>query len=178
MKLILSLFAIMLNQNPETYVFDFSKGNLMGQNWYVLNDDVMGGVSTSSLDYNMDGYATFSGKVSLENNGGFASVRCATGIVKVQPKGKVILQLRGDGKRYQFRLRANKEDWYSYITYFETTGDWQEVEIDLAEMYPSFRGRKLDMGNFSEDRFEEISYLIANYKQESFQLDIKSMHLK
>lgn len=113
MNLMLYLFLMIVNQNAEAYVFDFSKGNLVDQNWYVLNDDVMGGVSISSLDYNKDGYATFSGKVSLENNGGFASVRCVTGIVKVQPKGKVILRLKGDGKRYQFRLRANRGDWYS-----------------------------------------------------------------
>lgn len=178
MNLILYLFLMILNQNAKTYVFDFSKGNLVGKNWYVLNDDVMGGVSISNLDYNKDGYATFSGKVLLENNGGFASVRCVTGSVDVQTATKVVLKLRGDGKRYQFRLKSDRSDWYSYITYFETTGDWQEVEIDLAEMYPSFRGRKLDKDNFSADSFEEISFLIANYKEESFQLDIKSMHLK
>ena len=43
--------------------------------WEVVNDDVMGGVSTSQFQLLTNGGAIFSGVVSLENNGGFASVR-------------------------------------------------------------------------------------------------------
>ena len=53
-----------------------------------------------------------------------------------------------------------------------------EIEIELKEMYPSFRGRLLDQPNFSFDSFESISFLIGNNKQENFHLLIDSIYLK
>ena len=73
-----------------------------------------------------------------------------------------------DGKRYQFRVKRSVNDRYSYISYFETTGEWEEISIPLADMYPSFRGRKLDMANYSGDELSEISFLVSNKKAESF----------
>jgi hypothetical protein len=37
-------------------------------------------------------------------------------------------------------------------------GDWQEIEVSLKDMYPSFRGRKLDLPNFSKNHIEEIVF--------------------
>jgi hypothetical protein len=45
-------------------------------------------------------------------------------------------------------------------------------------MYPSFRGRKLDKPNFSEDYIEEIAFLIGNKSEEKFQLLIDKIELK
>jgi hypothetical protein len=43
--------------------------------WRIVNDDVMGGMSQSSFAQTPEGRAIFKGEVSLENYGGFASVR-------------------------------------------------------------------------------------------------------
>ena len=43
--------------------------------WRIVNDGVMGGLSSSDLELTKDRTAIFSGFVSLDNNGGFASVR-------------------------------------------------------------------------------------------------------
>jgi hypothetical protein len=57
----------------ERTLFDFTTAtNVPG--WQVVNDDVMGGVSTGKFDVT-NGVASFRGKLSLENSGGFASVR-------------------------------------------------------------------------------------------------------
>ena len=45
-------------------------------------------------------------------------------------------------------------------------------------MYPSFRGRKLNQANFSNDYIEEIAFLIANKRQENFKLLIDKIELK
>ena len=58
----------------ESILFDFDSEEKSGQ-WYIVNDGVMGGISESEITLNDDGTATFRGDVSLENNGGFASVR-------------------------------------------------------------------------------------------------------
>ena len=45
-------------------IFDFdSDVNL--KNWYIVNDDVMGGVSSSTLSIDNSGHGIFSGEISL-----------------------------------------------------------------------------------------------------------------
>ena len=91
---------------------------------------------------------------------------------------KIIIKLRGDGKKYQFRIKSNSGDYYSYIAPFLTSGEWQEIEIPIKDMYPSFRGRRLDQPNFSNNYIEELTFLIGNKKQEKFKLLIDKIELK
>ena len=51
------------------------KQNIGMENWSIVNDDVMGGISKSNLSMNGENNLIFSGYLSLENNGGFASSR-------------------------------------------------------------------------------------------------------
>lgn len=158
-------------------IFDFTKTSETG-NWLVVNDGVMGGLSKGAFVVNENGTALFSGTVSLENNGGFSSVRCKTG--KIDVKGYTILELhlKGDGKKYQVRIRENSSDYYSYIHTFQTSGEWETVEIPLAEMYPSFRGTTLNLPNYSGKSMVELSFLIGNKKEETFRLELQKAVLK
>ena len=45
-------------------------------------------------------------------------------------------------------------------------------------MYPAFRGRTLDIGNYDSDSIEEIAFLIGNKKAEDFILQIDSITLQ
>ena len=83
-----------------------------------------------------------------------------------------MIRLKGDGKRYQFRTKSNRYERHAYIYYFETTGNWQTIEIPLLKMYPTFRGRRLDIPNYPAEQLEQIAFLIANKKAESFELKI------
>lgn len=140
--------------------------------WRVVDDVVMGGRSQGDFRINSEGFAVFSGAVSLENNGGFSSIRHRFAAKDMQGVSKAILLLKGDGKKYQFRLKSNSYDRHSYIAHFETTGELQEIEIDLADMYPSYRGWKMNMPNYSPGQMEEIAFLISNKKAEQFRLEI------
>lgn len=156
---------------------DFKSGEELAR-WQVINDDVMGGRSQADFVLTELGTAMFEGRVSLENNGGFSSVRCSTGRVELDGQKTLVLHIKGDGKRYQFRIKQNAGDYYSYLAYFNTSGQWETVELPLSNMYPSFRGRKLDMPNFSGDGLEEIAFLIGNKKAESFELLIRKIELQ
>jgi hypothetical protein len=112
----------------------------------------------------------FSGDVSLENNGGFSSVRYQFEKINTTKDSKVIIRLKGDGKEYQFRIKNNRNTYYSYVTNFKTTGDWENIIINLKDLYPSFRGQTINIPNFTGDSFEEIVFLIGNKKNESFAL--------
>ena len=158
-------------------IFDFNKYSNI-KDWRVINDGVMGGLSKGSFDLSSEGHAIFHGHVSTRNNGGFSSVRFSSLDVKASKKSKVILKIKGDGKKYQFRIKNNKENYYSYITTFQTSGDWEEIVIPIKNMFPSFRGRKLNQANFSHNTIEEVAFLIANKKEEDFKLTIDSIDLK
>jgi hypothetical protein len=147
-------------------------------NWHIVDDDVMGGKSRSKFYINRDGNGVFQGSVSLENNGGFSSVRHRVKHGDVLEYSRLAIRARGDGKRYQLRIKSNKNDDYAYIAYFSTSGDWQEIEIPLNEMYPSFRGRKLDKPSFSGKHIGEIGFLIGNQNAEDFKLEVEKIELK
>ena len=164
-------------QHTTQTIFDFNK-SVSINNWFVVNDGVMGGVSSGIFFLNDDGQGVFSGKVSLENNGGFSSLRYAFQKMKVSKDSKVIIRLKGDGKNYQFRVKDKSSNFYSYIYTFQTSGDWEDIKIPLNEMYPSFRGRRLNYPNFSSESIEEITFLIGNKKNEKFELQLDTIILK
>lgn len=172
---LLSIILMAMSTTP-VLIYDFSANdNLNG--WFIVNDDVMGGRSKSTFDISQNQTGIFKGKVSLENNGGFASVHYRFTAKKVGEAKKLRLYVKGDGKKYQARIYASARDYYSYISYFQTNGEWQHIDIPLNEMYPSFRGRKLDMPNFSSANIEEVALLIGNKKAETFQLEINKIEL-
>jgi hypothetical protein len=158
-------------------IFDFQPEASLGD-WFVVNDGVMGGLSLGNLSIDPNGHGVFSGQISLENSGGFSSIRYDCGQTNLDGYHYIVLRVKGDGKRYQFRLKSSLQDFYSYVSYFETTGEWQQIKIPLDAMYAVFRGRRLDLPNFARSSFAEIGILIGNKEAESFELLIDEIHLE
>ena len=152
-------------------LFDFNKESDLS-NWMVVDDVVMGGRSNGDFNINEAGHGVFQGKVSLENNGGFSSVRYNFNQKNVEGLSKMVIRLKGDGKAYQFRVKSSRYDRHSYIYTFQTTGEWEEIEVPLSEMKPGFRGMQLSIPNFPGKVMEEIAFLISNKKAETFILEI------
>jgi len=174
----LFLFSTILFTSMQAQViFDFNKKSDL-QDWIIVNDVVMGGRSSSTFKLDEDGEGVFEGNISLENNGGFSSLRYRFLKRTIKGDTQVKITLRGDGKKYQFRVKSNAGDYYSYIAPFLTSGEWQEIVIPLGDMYPSFRGRRLNQPNFSNDSIEELTFLIGNKKSERFKLLIDKIVLE
>ncbi len=114
--------------------------------WQVVNDNVMGGVSTSQIAAAADG-VRFSGMVRTEYNGGFASARRAVdaGDVAADPHA-FALRVRGDGHRYRLtvyvRAAGGGLQSASYYAEFDTVA---QADVDrtlaLADFRATFRGR-------------------------------------
>jgi hypothetical protein len=175
----IQIMALFVTTHPEestTRLFDFTQDSDI-KNWRIVNDDVMGGISTSSFGLSDSGHGIFMGKVSTDNNGGFASVRYTMKKFKCENLKTIKIRLKGDGKDYQFRIKNKSADYFSYITTFSTSGEWETVEMNLEDFYPSFRGRKLDQPNFNKSSIEQVSILIANKKNETFKLEIDNIEL-
>ncbi len=156
------------------YVFN---ANSNVKDWQVVDDVVMGGQSQGQFYISDDGNGIFQGDVSLKNNGGFSSLRHRLKTTRVEGYSKIVLKIKGDGKRYQFRVKSSAYDRHSYINYFQTDGSWQNITINLSDMYPTFRGMKLNMPNYQGRQLEEIAFLIANKREEYFRLEISEISL-
>jgi len=167
MKLFIITAMVLLMKSQ--LIFDFNH-NANITDWKIVDDVVMGGRSNGQFKIDSDGNGIFSGDVSVENNGGFSSVRYQFEKINTNKESKVIIRLKGDGKEYQFRIKNNRNTYYSYITNFKTSGDWENIIINLKDLYPSFRGQTMNIPNFAGNSLEEIVFLIGNKKNESFTL--------
>ena len=164
------------NFTPQMMIFDFNKNSKVRE-WRNIDDVVMGGVSKSNITINKDGNGVFSGHVSLDNNGGFSSVRHQFSTLNVSDYNKFVIRIKGDGKNYQFRVKSKLNEYHSYKHEFSTNKSWQIIEIPFDELKATFRGRLLDMDSFSNTILEEIGFLISNKKEEYFQLEIDFIKL-
>ncbi len=157
-------------------IFNFEKETDISD-WKIVDDGVMGGKSNGNFSLSEEGNGVFEGKVSLENNGGFSSLRYNFDKKDVNGYKKVVIRLKGDGKRYQFRVKSSKNEKHSYIAHFETNGEWEIITLNLDAMKPTFRGRKLDLPNYEAATLEELAFLIGNKKEQNFKLEIDKIEL-
>lgn len=176
-KFFLLFFTLNLIPNSQMKNFyDFSIQSDI-KKWNIVNDGVMGGISKSSLELTDARHGQFSGHVSLANNGGFASIQLNT-TVKLSNEKFIVVRVKGDGKRYEFRLKGKISQYESYVHQFTTSGEWENIKLEIDQFYPQFRGRKMNSANFNYETIEQISFLIANNKEEDFKLLIDWISLE
>lgn len=163
-----------MTAQDEKMLFDFSDP-AQAVPWMIVNDGVMGGISQSRLQLNADSSATFSGTLSLENNGGFASVRTRPQDYDLEGYAGIAIRVRGDGRTYSFRLRTDHNfDGIAYQAKFETVaGEWQETVLPFTDFQPTFRGRTLrNVAPLNPKDIRQIGFLIADKQPGRFELVI------
>ena len=149
--------------------------NLAAGPWVIVNDGVMGGRSTSSAEASGDGLR-FRGHLSLENNGGFASTRRTVDTVSPDTVA-VRMEVRGDGRRYQLRLRQDQRfDGIAWRSDFVTSEDWTEIELPVSGFEPVFRGRPVpDAGQVRPEAITQLGYMLADGQPGPFTLDVRRL---
>jgi len=155
-------------------IFDFTSPERSGR-WMIVNDGVMGGISNSNFTQSEEATAIFRGNLSLENYGGFASVRTYPELFELSEYEAFRLRVRGDGRTYKLRARtANNFDGPAYETEFETeAGVWTTVDIAFSEMSPTFRGRKLrNVPRLTGSEIRQIGLMIADKQPGAFELEV------
>ena len=174
--LVCACLAITMNADAssEKMIFDFQAAT-NSTKWQVVNDDVMGGVSTSQFQLLTNGGAIFSGVVSLENNGGFASVRSTPVRENLNGTDALVLRVRGDGRRYKFTVRT--EAGFNALNYqaeFTTKrGEWEEHRLTFKDFMPTFRGRVLtDVPPLIPSKITSVGLLISDKKAGPFRLEM------
>jgi monofunctional biosynthetic peptidoglycan transglycosylase len=154
-------------------LFDFSADQGTGK-WTCVNDGVMGGVSQGKHRIR-EGKLILDGNLSLANNGGFASVRSATGRLDLRDSDELLIRVRGDGRTYHVNLRVpNNRMAFSYRASFASkAGEWQEVRIPVNEFRATSFGLVLrNASPVDSQSVNSIGFMIADKKPGPFQLEI------
>ena len=147
--------------------------NIGLDNWNIVNDDVMGGISTSYLSVSDEKNLIFNGNLSLENNGGFASSRL--GLKKNLLKGvkSFTIRIKGDGNSYKLRLSQDNRR-ASYSANFESVNnEWVEINIPIEDFIATWRGYTYtDYPSIQTDRIISLGLQISDKQEGKFKLEI------
>ena len=160
-------------EQPRT-LFDFSKPDA-AQAWQPVNDGVMGGVSDGRFKITDQGTMEFFGTLSLENNGGFASVRSRRSDFGLKPDETLLIRLRGDGREYLLNLYLpSLQIAYSYRAAIPTkAGEWIEVKIPIKDCYATSFGQKVpNAGPVDASKVNSIGFMLSDKKAGPFKLEI------
>lgn len=142
--------------------------------WRAINDAVMDGVSRGGLTVE-DGTGVFSGETSLENNGGFASVRRDPEAFDLARQAGMALRVRGDGRTYQLRLYTDQlPRGAAYRAEFQPTADqWQRITLPWHAFEPMFRGRRLgEVAPLDPARIDQVGLMIVDRQAGPFRLEV------
>ena len=146
--------------------------------WFTLNDDVMGGISKSRASTTEDQSLLFEGRLSLENNGGFASARSRDYDMELGGVDAFMLRVLGDGRSYRFGARTGSR-WGggSWRVSFDTVaGEWTEVLIPVSDLRYSFFGRESSRGRLDPADIRGLSLTISDKNdQQPFRLEVDSI---
>ena len=160
--------------STERVLFDFSQNESLSE-WRSVNDTVMGGISSSRIEQTESGNALFAGTVSLDNNGGFASIRGPSMQESIAGFKGIAVRLRGDGKKYKIGLRTDEmfDGVFHQAGFLSQNGAWQEVKIPFTDFVPTYHGRRLsDDKRIEPEEIKSVSFLIADKQKGPFRLEI------
>ena len=167
------------NGERDRVLFDFDKPDAI-RVWRPVNDGVMGGRSSGKVKVNQYKNLEFYGNLSLENNGGFASVRASDDGLSMQSGDTVVLRVRGDGRTYNFNVYTQRNmGGYSYRQSFATVnGKWVDVELPVDKFVATWRGRSFRNEALNPSAIAGLGILLGDKKPGGFKLEVESIRLK
>lgn len=179
LSMILILFNGLLNEVNMKVLLnaDIMKTD---KKWRVVNDGVMGGISTSGVKVSDEGTVLFSGSVSLENNGGFASLRSQIDDYNFTGYEGLEIRLRGDGKIYGISMKETA--YFTGLFYsltFETKKDeWVVIKLPFKSFYYKYFGREINNSPVIPlDKIKEVSFIISDKQEGIFSAEIDYLRL-
>ncbi len=158
-------------------LIDFYNASAANQ-WLSVNDNVMGGVSEGRFRITNDKTLEFFGNLSLENRGGFASIRTRQADLKLDGYDTIVARVKGDGRTYYFNLRTSSRNAAgSYRAPLKTQKDtWQEVRIPLKDFVYTAYGRPITGAEpLRANKVQSMGFTLADKNAGSFRLEVSSI---
>jgi NADH dehydrogenase [ubiquinone] 1 alpha subcomplex assembly factor 1 len=145
--------------------------------WKSVNYGVMGGVSEGGFKRTDAKTLLFSGTLSLENNGGFASIRTEPRAMDLTGLSALVVKARGDGRTYWIDLRVARQQMASsYRAELPTVkGEWREIRIPLRDFQFQSFGRRLAADPINPATVNSVGFTLADKKAGPFILEIESI---
>lgn len=153
-------------------LFNFKQMDI-AERWSPVDDVVMGGISTSRMTGTQEGTAVFSGEVSLDNNGGFASITSPMVRFDLSAFNGIAIHARGDGKRYAFVLRCGMMR-PRYQAHFESEPDlWETVYLPFSRFKPVVFGSQVATApEMNRKEITTCGFMISDKQTGPFRLEV------
>ncbi len=148
--------------------------------WTTVDDPVMGGTSTSRVTFSGGGLV-FSGNISLDNNGGFASARSPQDPDmgrRARNATSIRVRALGDGKTYLLKVGIEGQPW-SYVQRFVTEPAVQRsYELPIERFQPV--GKRLDPAPSAPQTLDpsiisQVAVYILDKQQGPFEVTISAI---
>lgn len=156
---------------PGSLLYDFEPDS---EPWTSVDDNVMGGVSSSRGRIQEDGTLIFSGTLSLENNGGFSSIRSPWAPIDLSGSDGLLIRVQGDGQIYRLRIRTTATGReIAYNSFFETQkGAWSTVYLPFDTMVPTYRGFQTGSGPIDPSTISSLGFMLSDKQPGEFSLQV------
>jgi NADH dehydrogenase [ubiquinone] 1 alpha subcomplex assembly factor 1 len=146
------------------------------QTWQAVNDGVMGGISDGRFRITPEKTLEFFGTLSLENNGGFASVRTKPTDLDIKAGDTLVVRVKGDGRDYVLNIYTKSRRMaFSYRAPLPTKKDeWTEIAIPLADFIPTAFGRRVQgMGPVEPEQINGLGFMLSDKKAGPFKMQVE-----
>jgi len=177
MRIIYAFLFLIISTNSllgQQILIDFGSST-GGQYWSVTNDGVMGGLSKGRA-YLTDSSVVFQGEVSLENNGGFSSLRSPYERFQLSNFKEVELKFRSSGLPFSITFSKSRRFWIPNYKHFLITEDeeWSILKFSLSDL------KEYRLGDPTYDRISRsdieniigISFFNEGKKEGKFSLEV------
>ncbi len=171
----LVMVSTVMSEEETKVLFDFT-GADAAKEWENINDGVMGGVSEGKFKITDKRTLEFYGTLSLENNGGFASVRTKPKKLGLEKGDVLVAKVRGDGREYSMNLHVPKPlVAFSYRSMIQTKKDeWIEVKLPLDKFQATSFGRPVkDAGPVDPHEVNGLGFLLGDKKTGPFKMEVE-----
>ncbi len=163
-------------EEASMMIADFKAGGAhLG--WFVVNDNVMGGRSEGDFAIEQ-GELRFAGRTNTDG-GGFSSIRTKTVPLDLSEYAGIRLRVKGDGRRYTWRLTTGAR-WrgqeIGYWADFDTQdGAWSSVDIPFSRFVPRYRGAQLDGPELDPGQITGMGLMIYDRLDGPFELQVATI---
>jgi len=164
------------DRQQNLVITEFTPGSA-DLDWYVVNDNVMGGRSSGGFNMGQE-TLRFTGHTNT-TGGGFSSIRTKAVQLNLSKFIGIRIRVRGDGRRYTWRLTTDAR-WrgreVGYWADFETARDeWRDVAIPFSDFVPQVRGYRLDGPALEPGRITGMGLMIYDKEDGPFALNLDSV---
>lgn len=159
---------------------DFGIGK-SGSDWAVVNDVVMGGRSDSGALLTA-GTIVFKGVLSLDNNGGFASLRSPLGLYDLSNFSTVEIRYRSSQRKFEMTLSDSRRFYRTNYKYpfADSGGEWQVAVFNLDDFEAYVMGRPKGE-KITRDVLKDvvrIGFILSDKMEGAFELEIDYLLFK